>query len=792
MKCVLKIRQGFFIIDAQEGGDYGSIPSLAIILILFAFIIGCVIIGNNTSASAELFINEFMADNDSLIEDPDEPNAFEDWIEIYNASDSPVDMSRMFLTDDLANPTQWQIPDGIIIASGGYQLFWADNDEEQGDTHTGFKLAAEGEEIGLFDTDGTTLIDSITFSSQFIDVSYGRYPDGGVEWGFMAGTPNAANSIHNAPPIITDITHTPVSPTSSDAVWLTCMVSDDNVVVSVTLIYDTGSGPVNIRMNDDGAHNDNNAGDGIFGTSIPPLPKETIVNYYVIAADNVSAESINPAGAPDETYFYVVDYIPPKLYINEFMADNDSLIEDPDEPNAFEDWIEIYNASVSPVDISRMHLTDDLANPTQWQVPEGIIIAPGGYQLFWADNDEGQGVTHTGFKLAAEGEEIGLFGPDGITLVDSITFGAQLIDVSYGRYPDGDTTSGFMSATPGSANRPYNAPPSITGTAHIPSTPAEGERVWVTSTVTDDNIVARVTLTYDTGSGRLDVTMYDDGMHNDDGSNDGIYGAYINAFSKDVVVDYFITAEDNLGAQFTDPIKAPDKAYFYIVGYTPPLLFINEFMADNNNTIEDPEDPNSYEDWIEIYNASESTMDIGGMYLTDNLANFDKWQIPQGVSIPARGYFLFWADSDEDQGVAHTSFKLDKDGGEIGLFDINAKRNMPIDAITFGKQFSDNSCGRIYDGHDPWILSKNVTPGYANAFPVGSHTIIWTLPYHTDSYTLMMEMGDCVSAIHRFNIFSGTWDTAYLLWGEPSGDEFSIEPGLSYGLSITSLCSSSF
>lgn len=142
-----------------------------------------------------------------------------------------------------------------------------------------------------------------------------------------------------------------------------------------------------------------------------------------------------------------------ELHINEFMADNESAVEDPDDPGAFEDWVEIYNPGATAVDMSGMYLTDDIANPTRWQVPQGVTIEGGGYLLFWTDNEASQGPTHARFQLAADGEEIGLYHVDGATLIDSIAYGAQQPDISHGRSPDGvDNWAGFDTPTPGAAN----------------------------------------------------------------------------------------------------------------------------------------------------------------------------------------------------------------------------------------------------------------------------------------------------------------------------------------------------
>lgn len=145
----------------------------------------------------------------------------------------------------------------------------------------------------------------------------------------------------------------------------------------------------------------------------------------------------------------------PALFINEWMADNDGTIEDPDDPGAFEDWFELYNAEDFPIDLGGMHLTDNLADPTKFEIPAGVIIPAHGYLLFWADGDTSQGPTHADFSLSKSGEAIGLFGArqDCLAQIDAITFGAQTTDVSQGRYADGRTCIRTLSAaSPGAPN----------------------------------------------------------------------------------------------------------------------------------------------------------------------------------------------------------------------------------------------------------------------------------------------------------------------------------------------------
>lgn len=55
-----------------------------------------------------------------------------------------------------------------------------------------------------------------------------------------------------------------------------------------------------------------------------------------------------------------------------------------------------------------------------------------------------------------------------------------------------------------------------------------------------------------------------------------------------------------------------------------------------------------YRDYFELYNSSSSAVNLGGMYLTNSPSNPTMFQIPSGITIPANGYTLFYADNDTD------------------------------------------------------------------------------------------------------------------------------------------------
>jgi spore coat protein CotH len=129
------------------------------------------------------------------------------------------------------------------------------------------------------------------------------------------------------------------------------------------------------------------------------------------------------------------------LFINEFMADNETIICD--EFDEYDDWVEIYNSNPGAVNMDGLFLTDDPMIPDKWQFPE-VEIPANGFLLVWTDDDEEQGALHTNFRLDADGEFIGLYEIDGIIPIDTLSYGPQEEDISFGRYPDGVDNWVFM------------------------------------------------------------------------------------------------------------------------------------------------------------------------------------------------------------------------------------------------------------------------------------------------------------------------------------------------------------
>lgn len=318
------------------------------------------------AVAQQLYINEVMPDNESVLED--DHGEYDDWIEIYNPNEKSVDLAGWYISDDQNNLRQFRFSfanaASTTIPAKGFLILWADEQPGQGALHLNFRLSSSGESVYL-SADGSTLIHSVSYGtdgdveSPGTDQSAGLEPDGGTAWKiFTNPTPGSSNQ--------------------------------------------SGS-------------------DG------------------------------------------------PEIFINEFMAGNDSFIAD--EFGEYDDWIELYNAGSEAVDIGGWYITDDSLAFSKWQIPDSLpeetTILPGGFLLLWADEQPEQGVLHIGIKLNVDGETIGI-SPDGLQFSQLITYGDDMDieapppDHSAGRVSDGNPDwmifqpGDVMPPTPGTSNNTKN------------------------------------------------------------------------------------------------------------------------------------------------------------------------------------------------------------------------------------------------------------------------------------------------------------------------------------------------
>ncbi|WP_020569437.1 CotH kinase family protein [Neolewinella persica] len=259
-----------------------------------------------------------------------------------------------------------------------------------------------------------------------------------------------------AAPSIVDPAVSEPSPVVGESVTVTAVIAGGS---SVTLGYrSTHQAPfTKVTMFDDGANGDGAANDGIYGVSIRITGTQT---EYFVYAENEDAGLFSPQRAEHEFHTIAATtsgVTAGDLVINEFMASNDATVAD--ERGDFDDWIELYNNTSSPIDLTGYFLSDNPDNLDKYDIPEGTVIEGNGYLIIWADEDgdEQEGL-HANFKLSAGGESVLLMNADTV-IIDEVTYGEIETDISYARLPNGTGDFEFASPT-------FNAENTVVATAN--------------------------------------------------------------------------------------------------------------------------------------------------------------------------------------------------------------------------------------------------------------------------------------------------------------------------------------
>ena len=161
---------------------------LSIILIFFISI--------SIQASAQIVINEFMSDNTATLADQD--GDYSDWIELYNFSNTPINLLNFSLSDQDDELNKWTFP-AIIIPAQSFLTIIASGKNRLAidELHTNFKISSSGESLYLSDELGQ-IINQIEPVALTENKSYGRSPDGSDNLlPFVFPTPNGSNNLNN-------------------------------------------------------------------------------------------------------------------------------------------------------------------------------------------------------------------------------------------------------------------------------------------------------------------------------------------------------------------------------------------------------------------------------------------------------------------------------------------------------------------------------------------------------------------------------------------------------------------
>ncbi len=144
-----------------------------------------------TPSVGQVQINEAMSDNELTHDDPyGESN---DWVELHNTTANALDLSGLYLSDDVIAPQKWMIPSNTVMLPNAYLIIWTDNDTLQTTgLHTNFKLGASGDFLSL--SNGATVYDQVSIPGLLTDQSYARCPESGIVFDTAEPTFNVMNN----------------------------------------------------------------------------------------------------------------------------------------------------------------------------------------------------------------------------------------------------------------------------------------------------------------------------------------------------------------------------------------------------------------------------------------------------------------------------------------------------------------------------------------------------------------------------------------------------------------------
>ncbi len=454
-----------------------------------------------------VIINEFMASNKSTIADGN--GDYSDWIELYNPTDSSVNLYGYGLSDDSTN-IKWAFPD-VTMEPGGYLVVFAASASSQtsGFYHTGFKLSSEKGGVYLSDTMGTP-VDSVEYEDQITGISVGRGADG--QWMAMEPSPGFSNDEAGVAAFMES------RKTDDEMIIITEVMSQNRTTIAdangefndYIEIYNEGSTTVNLdgyKLSDDidnigkwtfpevsidpgqyllifasGAEY-SEGGDLQASFRISSL-EETVVlsNPFGLIADSVTLREIDTDWSysrvigQDGTYtdewqatgkptpglvntsdgfasFMQTNVVSTgQVVINEAMVSNGSVLEEAD--GEYYDWIELYNRGDTDVDLTGYSLSDDQNNPSKFKF-DGKTIGAGQYLVVMASGDTETDAQfnylHANFRLSGDGEVVALYDPQGV-LQDRLILTYAPHDISIGRQEGRNELFYFEDATPGTAN----------------------------------------------------------------------------------------------------------------------------------------------------------------------------------------------------------------------------------------------------------------------------------------------------------------------------------------------------
>jgi hypothetical protein len=405
-------------------------------------------------------LNEILARNGSTVVNP--WGGFSDFIELYNPTTN-FDLSGMSLSVDPTQPGQWVFPAGTIIPAGSFMTIWCDGSRSpttnfQANLNFGQSLAGSSGGVYMFNQFGQ-VVDYVEYGFQVSGKSIGRAggtwrlmanPTPGAINGLPASLGNAANLRFNewmAEPSTGDpwfeLYNLDPQPVDMTGVYLTADPSllGQNAFTVAPLSFISGQDWVVWNADGHPSHGRNhvnftlqNWGDSLRLYNVDSTLIDAI-DFGVQQPDRSEGRLPDGAGtisgftstsSPGEANYLALT----NIVINEVLS-RASL--------PLEQAIELANVGGSSVNIGGWYLSESQNAPQKYRIPDGTILPPNGYKVFYQYQFNPNPGTFPSFTLsAAQGAQVYLSVADsGGNLTgyrSSASFGPAEMGVSFGRF----------------------------------------------------------------------------------------------------------------------------------------------------------------------------------------------------------------------------------------------------------------------------------------------------------------------------------------------------------------------
>ena len=436
--------------------------------------------GTPSAVYQGLVISEVMSANSSAV--PDDNGEFNDWLEVWNSTSHPIDLSGVGLSDR-SDRVLFLFPKATLPAGCRLVVFASNtnNAELTGALHAKFKLSSAGETVYLFDP-SAYVIDEVAVPIMNTDVSYALAADGTTWAQTQEYSPGFENTqagflaYRNASAISDGALR--INEVMADA--RTGIYDEDRELSDWIELYNTTDKPISLKgfaLSD--KENDPLKWRFPEDAAIPPY------GYYLVfcsgkdrllAADKISHANFRISAERDTVILsdsrgrqidrVFIDNLPidasygrnesgnwktfqtatPGMPNNsagatqtekKMRAANESgvyITEVMSSSSGSSDKAELYNSSTQPVYLQGYGFSDSLNRPRKWQFPTGAVIYPGEYKVISLDgtNSQKDGY-HTNFKLTRTGGEVLCFSDSNGRVLDKINLPFIPTDISYGR-----------------------------------------------------------------------------------------------------------------------------------------------------------------------------------------------------------------------------------------------------------------------------------------------------------------------------------------------------------------------